>query len=211
MTTNISPNLYATKNGAPPRVRLSVAVTAADTYNVSMKATGTISFPANPTSGTTIILDGTTWTFITALTSGNQLLLGASLPLTMAAAATTLNASTDTDTATMDYQAGGNELKLTAFAGGTAGNALTITAGTSGGTASGATLTGGLALVTGLVDHDGPFGKSCAALRALGPYDNSAWVEFLMPLVGGGVVLQSFPITHGIKASTQYYSGDSEA
>lgn len=210
MTTNIDPNLYATFNGAPPRIKVWVANTAKDTYTVSTKAKGSYAFTANPTGGT-IVLNGTTWTFVSALTSGNQLLLGASLPLTMVNAAQTLNVSADTQTAEFDYQAGGASINLTAVAVGTAGNALTITTSGANATASGATLAGGSALITAAADFDGPFAKTCAALRALGSYDNSAWVVFQMPLVNGGWSSTEYPITYGMRSSTQYYTGDSEA
>jgi hypothetical protein len=40
---------------------------------------------------------------------------------------------------------------------------------------------------------------------------NGTWVDFLMPLNNGGTVTKSVMIEHGLKASTQYYSGDSQA
>lgn len=56
----------------------------------------------------------------------------------------------------------------------------------------------------GLVD------KVLAALRAAGPYSNGAWVDFHMPLNTGSYI-ESVMIEQGMKLSTQYYSGDSEA
>lgn len=49
---------------------------------------------------------------------------------------------------------------------------------------------------------------SLAILRQQGPYDNSAWVDFYMPLNNGGSYVESFMIEFGLTASTQYYNAD---
>lgn len=114
------------------------------------QATGTITYTVQPTAASTITLNGTVWTFVSALTTGNQLLIGASLAATLANAAPVLNASTDANTAKMTYSASATVLTITAIAPGTTGNSLTLAAGTGAGTVSGATLTGGTAGTTGL-------------------------------------------------------------
>lgn len=43
-----------------------------------------------------------------------------------------------------------------------------------------------------------------AALRALGPYDTGALVDFTMPLSGGGSRIETYPITHGMKHGATY-------
>jgi len=106
-------------------------------------ATGSITFTANPAPGTTMVLNGTTWTFVSALTTGNQILIGATLGATLASAVSALQASTDANTKKFIYLAFSNVLLLTAATGGSAGNALTISTTVSGATASGTTLSGG--------------------------------------------------------------------
>lgn len=118
-----------------------------------VSAAGAITFSAQPTASSTITLNGTVWTFVAALTTGNQLLLGATLAQTLAAAVVTLNASSDANTKTMTYTATSTVLTCAAATGGTAGNSLTIAASASpasNGTASGSTLSGGVAGTAGL-------------------------------------------------------------
>ena len=106
-------------------------------------ATGSITFTANPLAGTTIVLNGTTWTFVSSSPTGNQLPIGATLASTLAAAVPTLQASADTNTKSFSYSASATVLNLTAVVGGTGGNALTIATTVAGATASGPTLSGG--------------------------------------------------------------------
>jgi hypothetical protein len=50
-----------------------------------------------------------------------------------------------------------------------------------------------------------------AVLRAAGPYDPSTWVDYIMPLNGGGTRTESRLITDGMHLSTSKYDGDSQA
>jgi hypothetical protein len=109
----------------------------------TVPAAGFITFTTNPAAGTAIVLNGTTWTFVSTLTTGNQLLLGSTLDLTLASAVKTLQASTDANTRDFTYAALPAALILTAAAGGSGGNALTISTTVPGATASGSTLSGG--------------------------------------------------------------------
>jgi hypothetical protein len=105
-------------------------------------ATGSITFTANPVAGTTIVLNGTIWTFVSSAPTGNQLPIRATLATTLAAAVPVLQASADTNTKSFSYSASATVLSLTAVLGGAGGNALTIAA-SGGPTASGPTLSGG--------------------------------------------------------------------
>jgi hypothetical protein len=109
----------------------------------TVPATGIITFTLNPAVGTAIVLNGTTWTFVSSLTTGNQLLIGSTLDLTLTSAVNTLQASTDTNTKDFIYAASPTALILTAATGGSGGNALTISTTVPGATASGSTLSGG--------------------------------------------------------------------
>jgi hypothetical protein len=68
----------------------------------------------------------------------------------------------------------------------------------------------GAILVNAVKDTSGPFDATCDAIRASGPYDPSAWVDFYMPLNNGGTVTQSYQINWGIEAAGRYYTGDSQ-
>jgi hypothetical protein len=118
-------------------------------------ATGSITVTTQPTAGETIIVNGTTVTFRTALTGvGVESIIGAAATSTAANLASALNASTDPKIATASYSAAGaivtvnygNQLAY-GLAGqkGTEGNAFTLATGTAltKVTMSGAALTGG--------------------------------------------------------------------
>ncbi|MBV9373606.1 MAG: hypothetical protein JO320_00825 [Alphaproteobacteria bacterium] len=113
----------------------------------TLPATGSITFTTNPAANTTIVLNGTTWTFVSSLTTGNQLLIGATLDVTLASAVKTLQASNDANTKEFVYAATATVLVLTAATGGSGGNALKISTTVAGATASASTLSGGDLLV----------------------------------------------------------------
>lgn len=106
-------------------------------------AIGSISFAANPVAASTITLGGTAVSFVSALTTGNQVLIGANLAATLANAVTFLNASTDTNISKATYAVNpaGTAILVTYKTPGTAGNAFTLAASVA--TVSGATLAGG--------------------------------------------------------------------
>jgi biotin carboxyl carrier protein len=109
----------------------------------TLPATGTITFATNPAAGTVVVLNGTTWTFVSSSPTGDQLLIGSTLAATLTAAVSALQASTDTNTKKFVFSASSTVLTLTAATGGTGGNSLTISTTVSGATASGPTLSGG--------------------------------------------------------------------
>lgn len=124
----------------------------------TVSATGTYTFTTNPTNGQTIILNGTTQTFVTSGATGNQTNIKGTAALTVAQLAVDLNAESTAGVSGIlrgTYSSGAaGSLVLTItgapfqanveFFAPTAGNFYTLAAGTYGGTVSGATLTGGI-------------------------------------------------------------------
>jgi hypothetical protein len=137
------------------------------------QAVGTITFTLNPSAAATITIDGTVWTFVTAYTSGPQILIGATLGATLATAAALLNASSDVNTKLMTYSASATVLTCTAVVYGTAGNAYTLAASAATATA---TLSGGVAGTTGVTltaKYTGSLGNSVKVTLAKGQAANS--------------------------------------
>lgn len=152
---------YANNNSVALRVlELGTAGTRATgtiTFNANpspgVQASGTITIAANPNAGDTLTVDGTAITFVAANPVGNQVLIGASNLATAQNLLTFLNNSADANISLSTYQLNNNIITATARVYGTAGNAYTL-ATTSGGriTLSGATFAGGVAADTVTVD-----------------------------------------------------------
>lgn len=66
---------------------------------------------------------------------------------------------------------------------------------------------GGTTLLTSATSK-GLHSAALAAYREQGPYDNSAWVDFYMPLNNGGSYVEPYMIEFGLVVSTQYYNAD---
>lgn len=113
-----------------------------------VKATGTITIATNPANNDTIVVNGATITFKTALSVPavwGEVLIGAAATNTATNLAAALNAHQDERVALADYSAAGAVVTATYEGFGTEGNAFTLNAGTAGAkvTLSGATLAGG--------------------------------------------------------------------
>lgn len=113
------------------------------TFAKAPSAFGSVTYSVNPTAAATVTIGGTAVTYVTALTTGAQILIGSTLAATLANAVTFLNSSADTNIskATYSVNALGTALQIAFDTPGVTGNAFTLTA--SVGTASGATLSGG--------------------------------------------------------------------
>lgn len=109
----------------------------------AVKASGKITFAANPVADSTITLNGTVWTFKASGASGAQTNIGGSLSATLTTLVTNLNASADAEVAKCTYYKVGNALFILFDTGGTSGNSYTLAASVA--TVSGATLAGGAA------------------------------------------------------------------
>ncbi|MDG7050610.1 MAG: DUF3383 family protein [Nitrososphaerota archaeon] len=123
----------------------TTGVTSTMQFAALSAASGFFNFASNPAANDTIALNGTTWTFVSALTTGNQILLGGTLAATLVNALSTLLASTDTNTALFNYSVNGNYLYVSSKLAGTAGNAYTIVKTSTAITVSAATLLNGVA------------------------------------------------------------------
>src|ERR1700758_1493892 len=106
-------------------------------------ATGSASFSGQPTAADTITIGGTAVTFVSALTTGNQILIGSSLAATLQNALTFLAGSADVNLVKFTYYVVGSVLYFAAVTTGTAGNSLTLVKSSTVITLSGATLAGG--------------------------------------------------------------------
>lgn len=113
-----------------------------------VKATGTFTIATNPLNSETIVVNGVTITFKTALSVPavwGEVLIGAAATNTATNLAAALNAHQDPAVALADYSANLAVVTVTYEAFGTEGNAFTIATGTAAAkvTVSGATLAGG--------------------------------------------------------------------
>src|SRR5208282_4026918 len=92
-----------------------------------VKASGTITFGVQPTTGDSIKINGTTVTFVTSGATGNQVNLGANLAATLTALATFLNGSADTNLVKATYTVNTTTLTVKAVSAvASVGNAITI-------------------------------------------------------------------------------------
>ena len=109
------------------------------------RATNTITLASNPTASDTVTINGSVVTFVSALTSGLQVLLGATALITAQNLQAFLAASTDSNLILCTYSTTGLVTTMTAVLGGTAGNAYTLATSDSAKiTVGGATFSGGL-------------------------------------------------------------------
>lgn len=112
----------------------------------AIKATGVITFSANPAVNSTISLGGVTWTFVASGATGPQTNIGVNLAATLAQLETDLNASADTTIDNATYDSTATTLTIEFDTAGPSGNAFALATSTSpasNATRSGATLTGG--------------------------------------------------------------------
>jgi hypothetical protein len=138
-------------------------------YGKAPTALGSITLSGQPSAADTITLNGTVVTFVTSLTTGNQVLIGASAAATLTNLRTFLAASADTQLVLFSYNSDGvSKIYLEAVAPGVGGNSLTLAKSGTNIVISGATLTGGTA-----TDSTGTLGLT-AASGAATPVGGSA-------------------------------------
>jgi hypothetical protein len=104
---------------------------------------GSATMATNVANNDTLTIAGTVVTFVTSGATGNEVNIGGSNLLTLAALLTFLNASTDSNLVKCTYIVVGDVLYITAAAPGSAGDALTLAKSSTAIVVSGATLTGG--------------------------------------------------------------------
>lgn len=154
------------------------------------RASGNITFAANPAANATMTLNGTVVTFVAANPVGNQVLIAATLPLTLAAAATFANASVDAGISQATYTSNATKLFVVSKVTGAGGNAFTLAASVA--VPSGATLVGGAGtdvatpanLIQGAAAYLAPGIAAETAIAAVQVMDNlfsSLWYGLVVP------------------------------
>lgn len=118
--------------------------------NLAQQAAGTITFTANPLNNQTITLGTSTWTFVTAASTGNQTQIKGTLALTLTQLQSDLQNSNDAQVILASYVVSATVLTITFKTPGTAGNAFQTATNVTGASAAAATLLGGTAGTTGL-------------------------------------------------------------
>jgi flagellar hook-associated protein 1 FlgK len=123
----------------------------------TVKATGSVTFATNPADTESIIINGTTVTFVSGTPVGNQVKLGGNLSSTLENLNEFLNDSSDVNISQATYEISGNSVLVKNKTGGSSGNAFTLdVSGTNLATRSAATLTAG-ADATGNFEFDFDF------------------------------------------------------
>ncbi|MBZ5642914.1 MAG: flagellin [Acidobacteriia bacterium] len=165
LSDGVSPSTIGVTTGTLSSHTLGLfAGTSAAVTTPATPATATVSFTAGtpPADGQTVVIDGTTYTFKTTLSSGpavqGEVLIGASGTTAATNLTSAINhtgtpgtdytlAAADTNVTAADL---GGVVTLTQKSGvlGTAGNAFTLTTSAAGTTVSGATFSGGVNAVT---------------------------------------------------------------
>lgn len=107
-------------------------------------ARGWIQFSVNPSNTETIIINGTTWTFVTAAPGAEETQIAGTLQLTLDQLVIDTNASVDANLTPATYSRIGNRLMVNHDTADASGDAFTLSAGTTvGAKVSKATLFGG--------------------------------------------------------------------
>lgn len=174
-------------------------------------AFGAITFAVNPTAAATITIGGTLVTFVSALTTGNQILIGATLAATLANAVTFLNQSADTNLikATYSVNQAGTAIQVVYKTAGTSGNSFTLAASVA--TPSGATLSGGTgtdistllgmtAASSGAFVANGVAAESAVSAAAL--FDNQFGQQWYGLTICGGADSDHLAVAAFIEATT---------
>ncbi len=121
----------------------TTGVTSSVSYGSAPTAFASAAFSGQPTASDTLTINGTAVTFVSTAPAGNQVQIGASLPVTLASLVALLNGSADVNLVKSSYLVVGSALYAVAKVTGTAGNAYTIVKTSSVITLSGATFSGG--------------------------------------------------------------------
>lgn len=123
----------------------------------TVKATGSITLATNPANTETIIINGTTVTFVSGTPAGNQVKIGGNLSATIENLSQFLNNSSDVNITQATYEVSGSSILVKNKVGGTSGNSFSLdVSGTALATRSAATLAGG-ADATGNFEFDFDF------------------------------------------------------
>lgn len=157
---DVSPDVYAQYNpsgvgGAETVAGVLLDGTRVDAYGVPVphKASGRITFSAQPAAESTLVINGVTFTAKASGATGAQFNIGADLAAALTNLATALNASANALLTVATYSATATTLEIVYDTAGVAGNAFTVAvgSGTHNGAALAATLLGGGNLIRGVI------------------------------------------------------------
>lgn len=131
-------------------VNATGTITLSGNPSYGVQASGTITLSGQPSNGDTVVIKGTTVTFVTGTPTGNQVQISVVDDLhTAASLQAFLQASSDTNLSALTYGTIGLVTTMTARVYGTGGNAYTLTkSGTNIAVSGSGTLAGGVAADT---------------------------------------------------------------
>jgi len=128
--------------------KASGVITLTGNPSAGARATNTISLTGQPSAGNTVVIQGTTVTFVAGSPGANEVEIGGSTAETANNLLAFLQASADANIALMTYAKIGDVITATARVFGTAGNAYTLSKVGANITIGGATFSGGVAADT---------------------------------------------------------------
>lgn len=126
-------------------VKAAGTITLTGNPSYGARATNTIELTGQPTAGNTVVIQGTTVTFVSGTPGANEVEIGLNTAETADNLLAFLQNSADANIALMTYAKIGNIVTATARVYGTAGNAYTLTKVGANITVGGATFSGGVA------------------------------------------------------------------
>lgn len=142
-------NFVVTSDTTGDGAKASGTITLDTNPSYGVQASGTITLTGNPANGNTIVIKGTTVTFVSGTPTGNQVQIGVDEDATALALQAFLQASADANLAACVYNTIGLVTTVTARVYGTAGNAYSLTkVGANITVSGGGTLAGGVAADT---------------------------------------------------------------
>jgi hypothetical protein len=127
--------------------------------SVAAAARGTISLSSNPIAGDTLVVNGTTFTFVASGATGNQVNIGANAAATATNLHTVLTASVVANVALANYTVSGAVVTVVYKTTGPDGNSFSLYSSAIAVDLSGSSLTGGALTVAGSAVNQG---QSCA-------------------------------------------------
>ena len=167
---------------------------AVNIVDTGVKATGTITFAAQPTANDTITVNGHVFTYVTAPTvlgpggaAANQIAIGSTTAITASNTATILSGSSDPLVQAATYSAATNVVTVTYISSGTVGNSFTLAKSGTNPTVSGATLSTGTAATRKRVEIPTGIGVSLQTnameliLHPQARADNDYTEDFVVP------------------------------
>lgn len=115
-----------------------------DAFDSEIQATGTVTFPSNPSVNDTLILNGVTFTFVASASTATQVTIGADLSSTIDNLVSKLNDSVNASISVATYlKVDTDKLRVIYDTVGQTGNTYTLNSGVGTKTLSGSTLNGG--------------------------------------------------------------------